>query len=578
MSNRLLQPCLFTLLSRLSPVLRWLSAAALVCAAGVSTAQAQTPPNAGSILRQTEQELQRQTPPAMRQRREAPPAPMLKLGEATVTVNSFQFDGNTLVSTAQLSEAVAPYLARPLGFAQLQQAADAVANTYREAGWIVRAFLPKQDISNGVVTVHIIEAVFGQASVISAEPPRVDAARLIGLINTQQAKGQPLSAVNLDRALLLLDDLPGVSVAGNLVQGQEHGETDVGLTVTNEPWLTGSAASDNSGSLSTGQERLSANFALNSPLGLGDLFTLNLLKTQGSDYQRLAYSLPVGYDGARAGVHASHLNYNVVGTNAYMGLQGQADNAGLDASFPVVRSQVQNLSLTGSADVKRFSNTALAAPTSRYRIHVVNLGLSGTQFDTWGGGGANAASVNVLQGSLHPDNAEPVPSQNNALLTGRYSKLNLNLSRQQAINTDLSVFMAASWQAASKNLDPSEKLYFGGAGGVRAYPSNEAGGSEGRTLTTELRQRLGDRLTLTGFHDYGWVKLNRNPVSAAPAVGNYNLQGYGLSLAWQGPSGIDLKGTVAKRMGTNPAANAAGLDSDGTLKTHRVWLNALVSF
>jgi hypothetical protein len=61
-------------------------------------------------------------------------------------------------------------------------------------------------------------------------------------------------------------------------------------------------------------------------------------------------------------------------------------------------------------------------------------------------------------------------------------------------------------------------------------------------------------------------------------LGNYNLQGYGLSLAWQGPNGIDLKGTVAKRMGTNPAANAAGLDSDGTLKTHRVWLNALVSF
>ncbi len=557
---------------------QWLTVAALAGTSVAPVALAQSQPNAGSILRQTEQELQRQTPPAMRQRREAPPAPMLKLGEATVTVSAFQFEGNALLSAAQLSEGVAPYVGRTLGFTQLQQAADAVANTYREAGWIVRAFLPKQDISNGVVTVHIIEAVFGQASVISAEPPRVDAARLIGLVNTQQAKGQPLSAVQLDRALLLLDDLPGVSVAGNLVEGQEHGETDVGLTVTNEPWLTGSAASDNSGSLSTGQERLSGNLALNSPLGLGDLLTLNLLKTQGSEYQRVAYSLPVGYDGARAGVHASHLNYDVVGTNAYMGLKGQADSAGVDASYPLVRSQVQNLSLTGSADLKRFSNTALTASTSRYNIRVVNLGLSGTQFDTWGGGGANAASINVVQGSLQPDNAEPVPSQNNALLVGRYSKLNLNLSRQQAVTTDLSVFVAASWQAASTNLDPSEKMYLGGAGGVRAYPSNEAGGSEGRTLTTELRQRLGERLTLTGFHDYGWVKLNRNPVSAAPAVGNYNLQGYGLSLAWQGPNGIDLKGTVAKRMGTNPAANAAGLDSDGTLKTHRVWLNALVSF
>jgi hemolysin activation/secretion protein len=571
MSHRSLPPI------PVQPALRWLTAVALASAC-VPAAWAQTQPNAGSILQQTEQELQRQSPPAMRQRREAPPAPMVKLGEATVTVSAFQFEGHTLLSAAQLHEAVAPYLGRLLGFTQLQQAADAVANTYREAGWIVRAFLPKQDISNGVVTVHIIEAVFGQASVNSAELPRVDVARLTGLVNTQQAKGQPLSAVKLDRALLLLDDLPGVSVAGNLVQGQEHGETDVGLTVTNEPWFTGSMASDNSGSLSTGQERLSVNLALNSPLGLGDLLTANALKTQGSEYQRLAYSLPVGYDGWRTGAHASYLHYDVVGTNAYMGLKGQADSAGLDASCPLVRSQVQNLSVTGSADLKRFSNTALAAPTSRYRINVVNLGLSGTQFDTWGGGGANAASINVVQGSLHPDNAEPVPSQNNALLTGRYSKLNLNLSRQQAVTTDVSLFVAASWQAASKNLDASEKIYLGGSGGVRAHPSNEAGGSEGRTLTTELRQRLGDRWSLTGFHDYGWVKLNRNPVSAAPAVGNYNLQGYGLSLAWQGPNGIDLKGTVAKRMGINPAANAAGLDSDGTLKTHRVWLNALVSF
>ena len=564
--------------NRLRAKLRWLNAAALACASAALPVWAQTQPNAGSILRQTEQELQRQSPPAMRQRREAPPAPMVKLGEATVTVSAFAFEGHSLLSSAQLQEAVAPYVGRPLGFAQLQQAADAVANAYREAGWIVRAFLPKQDISEGVVTVHIIEAVFGQASVISAEPPRVDAARLIDLVNTQQAKGQPLSATQLDRALLLLDDLPGISVAGNLVQGQEHGETDVGLTVTNEPWLTGSVASDNSGSLSTGQNRLSANVAINSPMGVGDLLSANALKTQGSEYQRLAYSLPVGNDGGRAGLHASHLYYDVVGTNAYMGLQGQADSTGLDASFPLVRSQTQNLSVTGSADLKSFSNTALAAPTSRYRIRVVNLGLSGTQFDTWGGGGANAASVNVVHGSLQADNAELVPSQNNALLEGRYSKLNLNLSRQQAITTDLSLYVAGSWQIASKNLDASEKLYLGGAGGVRAYPSNEAGGSVGRTLTTELRQRLADRWTLTGFHDYGWVNLNRQPVTPAPVLGNYNLQGYGFSLAWQGPSGFDLKATVAKRMGSNPAANAVGLDSDGTFKTQRIWLNALVSF
>ena len=36
-----------------------------------------------------------------------------------------------------------------------------LAAAYREAGWVVRAYLPQQDIAGGTVTIQIVEAIFG---------------------------------------------------------------------------------------------------------------------------------------------------------------------------------------------------------------------------------------------------------------------------------------------------------------------------------------------------------------------------------------------------------------------------------
>ncbi|MBV5344513.1 MAG: ShlB/FhaC/HecB family hemolysin secretion/activation protein, partial [Rhodoferax sp.] len=189
------------------------------------------------------------------------------------------------------------------------------------------------------------------------------------------------------------------------------------------------------------------------------------------------------------------------------GYKGTADTAGLDLSYPLVRSQLQNLNLALSYDSKRFDNWSSAASMSNYRLSVYNLTLSGNQFDNWGGGGANTASVGLAQGNVNLDGSVNQSADAEGANThGRFTKLNLNLSRLQSLTADLSWFVAASWQAANQNLDSSEKMYLGGVNGVRAFPTSEGGGTAGRTLTNELRQRLDDRLTLTAFYDYGHVK------------------------------------------------------------------------
>jgi hemolysin activation/secretion protein len=543
-------------------------------------AQAATPNvDAGALQRQTEQGLKPQIRPQVPKRQEAAPIAPAKDGGVTVTVTSFQFVGNTLLTNDQLAQVVMSFVNRPLSFEALQEAAQLVSSAYRDAGWVVRAYLPKQEVGHGIVTIQIAEAKLGEVNLLSQPSDRIAAARLISTVITAQPKGQALNANHIDRALLLLDDLPGVAVTGSLVEGMQAGETDLALSVTDEGLLSGSVSLDNNGSRSTGADRLSVNLALNSPTGWGDQLTANLLKTQGSQYGRVAYGLPVGYSGLRMGLHRSYLSYALVGDFDVLAAKGSAAASGLDLSYPLLRSQMQNITLNLSYDHKHFLNIANAVTSSDYGLNVTNLSLTANQYDSLGGGGANSLTLATSSGKVNLDN-----SPNQAIdaagphTAGNFRKANLSLSRQQTLTADLSLYLAASAQSANKNLDSSEKIYLGGVSGVRAYPTSEGGGSLGQTLTVELRQRVAQYWTVTGFYDQGHIKVNHTPY-ANTGINDYTLKGRGVSLAWQGLNGVDLKATVARRLGTNPAPNAiTGMDGDGTLKRNRIWLNANVSF
>jgi len=344
------------------------------CALGMAV-QAQVNIDAGSLLRQTERDLAAPMPTPGLQAPASGPSRVAKPSDATVQVRGFTLVGNTLLSTEELRKALAPFTDRVMTLAQLKDAADWVTTTYREAGWMVRAFLPQQEIKDGIVTIQIIEAIFGGASVQGAEPKRIEASRLVRMAQSQLESGKPLNARRLDRVLLLLDDLPGVGVSGHLVPGQREGETNLVLVATDDKLLTGSTSVDNQGSLRTGADRLSVNLAINSPARSGDALAINAMKTQGVDYQRLAYTLPAGADGWRWGVHASNLNYRVVADEfASLNPNGAATTVGWDLSYPLLRSLVQNINLAFSFDDKRFDNTINSVTTS-YGIKVYNATL-----------------------------------------------------------------------------------------------------------------------------------------------------------------------------------------------------------
>ncbi|OYT91659.1 MAG: peptide transporter [Burkholderiales bacterium PBB3] len=543
-------------------------------------ALAQTVPDAGQLRQQIERGLP--TPNNQSMPREAlPPAPMAA-PTGPILIQEFQFAGNTLLSKQALAVVTQAWLNRPLQFTQLQEVAIAVADAYRAAGWVVRAYLPRQEIVNGVVRIQIVEARFGR---VQTEAPSTlrhrEIAPFVAIAQRGQSQGRPLDAKALDRALLLLSDLPGVEVAGSLTEGQQQAESDLILKINDKPWWSGDAGSDNTGSRSTGAARLTANLAINSPWGRLDQGQLNLAHTQGSDYLRLAYFVPAGADGLRAGASASVLQYRLVG--AYfdaLGARGDSSTWGLELSYPALRSRYANIYVTSAWDRKAFKNLSADATTSDYRISTLSLGINGNRRDTGNDGGLTQASATLTFGDVDLRNS---PNQAGDAATtqvaGQYSKLRYSVSRQQTLLRQWALLAALSGQVAGKNLDSSEKFYLGGASGVRAYPSGEAGGSDGQLVNLELRWALPSNVALSGFYDWGAVTVNHHNDFAGGALRNQlQLQGAGLALGWTSDRGISTKITWARRLGENPNPSATGNDQDGSLLRDRFWLHASASF
>lgn len=120
---------------------------------------AQNIPDAGALMRQTEQLLRQRQIQQTTQKRDALP-PAMVFNEATlVTVQHFKFNGNKILTSDQLQTVVIPFKGRPLNQHDLQQMTYAVSQAYRQIGWFVQVYIPKQDLTLDEMTLQVIESI-----------------------------------------------------------------------------------------------------------------------------------------------------------------------------------------------------------------------------------------------------------------------------------------------------------------------------------------------------------------------------------------------------------------------------------
>ena len=547
-------------------------------------------PDAGSVLQQLEARPGGALFAPALKTPVVPTPPAANHSGPVVRVNAFEVEGATLLSPITLQGALEGFSGQDLSLTQLQEAAWVLVQTYREAGWLVNAWVPQQEIEGGVVKLRLVEARLGQVRIQFPEG-KLPRQRIQAMADVQLAVAQPVNLHQVDRLLLLLDDMPGVVATATFAEGAEAGRTDVLITLGAGKTIDANITADNFGSVSTGVNRISASVSVHNPAGFGDALQLQGVSTAGSRYGRLAYTMPLGLQGVRVGVHASDMRYHLVGSFSALQASGSAQSWGADLSAPLIRRPERNLSAQISTDRKRFNNLALANtedvdPTSvsHYQLDVIRMGLVGNWIDRAWRVAQNTTSLQSSWGRVDLANSPNATADANAAQTaGTFLKLNANYNREQSLTAQTSWYLQASAQWANRNLDSSEKIYLGGATGVRAYPSNEAGGSTGATLTTGFKHRLNDAFTLNAFADWGRIQVYQNNLNAAGSaistVNTQSLKGMGLSLSWRSVQGHELASTWSRRSGQNPAANTStGADSDGTRTLNRLWLSAALNF
>lgn len=496
-------------------------------------------------------------------------------------LNAFVLEGATLIQQDELQAALQPWLGRPIRFPDLEQAKQAIVDVYQRYGWFVRPQIPEQDLQdNGELRVELIEGRLGEVrmdgqSLADVDAARLDKDRVVKTLTARQRPGAFLYTPHIERAISLINDTPGMAVGATLAAGQQAGATDVVLSPTVRELFFASLTLDNSGSRATGLEKLTGTLSLNNPAGLGDQTVLNLMRSQGVDYKRLSYSLPLGYDGWRLGVNATDMAYRII-TPGVGDTRGTSDTHGLNLSWPALRSSSDNIYFSAAYDRKHFINELDQREMSNKRLGVGNLGFNGDHKDSWGQGGVTQWGLTWSRGllDLSANTQNQAQDQQGPNAQGRFEKHNVSFSRLQRLSGDNSLLLSLQGQRTNKNLDSSEKLTLGGAQGVRAYPTAEASGDSGWLLALEARRVISSEWQWLVFYDHGKVRVNRNSYPAANGPSHLALKGWGSGLTWTMPGRAVARLTWARRTGGNPLANGTtGMDSDGTLVIHRFWLS-----
>ncbi|MFZ3194246.1 MAG: ShlB/FhaC/HecB family hemolysin secretion/activation protein [Moraxellaceae bacterium] len=523
------------------------------------------PPNAGTQLQQIPPSPTPQKRPPEISLVPSQPAVAAETDEVKVNVQRVQITGMRSYTETDLLKQIPFQPNSELSLADLRAMATKIADYYHQNGYFVaQAYLPAQEINNGVLSIAVIEGQYGK--VIVRNPTNLSN-RLVENQLDGINSGDAITSVPLEHRLLLLSDLAGVKISSTLAPGATVGTSDLIVDVAPAARVNGSIDADNAGNRYTGENRLGATINVNNLAGQADVASLRLLTSaEGLNYARAAYQLQVAK--ATVGAAYSWLDYELGEEFASLDASGNAKIASVYGRYPLLRSRNNNLYTDLLYENKVLQDKiGLTNTETDKKINVLTAALRGDFRDQWAGGGLSSYSVAATVGDLNIQT--PAARAIDALTArsdGNYTKLSVNASRLQRVTDSFALFAGVSGQLASKNLDNSEKMQLGGIQAVRAYPEGEAYADEGYVMTLEARQDLPKftdnmpgQLQLVGFVDAGRVTIDQTAWTTGDNT--RTLSGAGVGINWMDYNNFVMKLAYAHRLGDEKATSAP--DSGG---------------
>ncbi|RYY80436.1 MAG: ShlB/FhaC/HecB family hemolysin secretion/activation protein [Moraxellaceae bacterium] len=464
-----------------------------------------------------------------------------------ILIRQVEIQGNTVFTKSTLQALVAGLENRTSTLGELQRATAQITQYYRQHGYfLARAYLPRQQLTDGHLNIQILEGNLGQ--VLLDNQSRVNN-QILQRFTAQIPLNQPLQEKTANRTLLLISDLAGIAgTQASLKAGQHTGQTDLALTTLAGKSVQGRIGLDNYGSSYTGQYRLSGYLQTNSLLGYGEQFSAQVLASnQDLTSGGINVQLPANGQGLMLGAGISRTDYELGKQFAILDAKGQSDNYNLNLSYPFIRKQDKNLNLKALFEYRKLWDEIAATETKTDKhAQVERLQLSYNQRDQWGlstfKGGFSQLELTASFGQLEIESPSALNiDRQSAKTNGHFQKLELSFSRQQVLANQLTATAQLYGQLASKNLDSSEKFSFNQ---MRAYPSAEGLGDEGWGATVNIYYQLSPYLNAYIFKDLGHIYQNKDHYideknrrylasTGFGFGGSYQQLDYNASIAWR---------------------------------------------
>ncbi len=446
-----------------------------------------------------------------------------------------ELTGNRALSNAQLAPLWAPLLGKETTLAAVFELAAQITATYRRAGYILsQAIVPAQEINqaDGRVRIRVAEGFVSQVTVNADERRR---ARLLAMLEPIQDE-RPLTLPTLERQLLLLNDLPGVSTRAALRAGQEPNSAILDLQAQADDGAF-SLSAHNRVAEAVGPVRYEASAERRGLVGAFDRHALRWVGSGNQQLNLLAYSgeAPLGRSGTHVSWSASSSRSRPKSGTIFQ-LDTDSSNASLGLSHPWLRSRTVNVgtrlvlvAYNGASEV------AGGLQLSEERLRPLRVGFALDGADALGG--VNLLDLEVSRGLDGLGASRPGDSSLSRLGSNpQFTKTTLYLARLQSLGGEWSLLLAGTGQETKDLLSSAEQFSLGGEVFLRAYDPSELLGDTGAAGKLELRRNLQLGAALAGtvyaYYDHGSVKLRS---AGGPAASQWAFSaGLGIRLSGLG--------------------------------------------
>lgn len=489
-------------------------------------------------------DIERRTLPQVAPDSEITASPMAKAPAGADQVKFVLADLNVIgahdVSKADIQSIYQNDLGKTITLQRVYDIANQITLTYRDRGYILsRAVVPPQEIEDGTVRIQIVEG-FVTHYQVQGDVPAGLKAKVEDYAKQLMGRGT-VSAKNLERYLLLMNDLPGVRVRSVLSpSANTPGGADLTLVVEQRKaeFLLGM---DNFGNSFLGPVRYSAGVQLNSLFGEAGQINANTLQVPDHkeiQYYAIGYQNFIGSEGTRAGMTGSYTLTEPSLPNGLGGAldpQGQSYSVGASVVHPFVRSRAMNVN--GGLSFEWNENTTefgpgLAAIETDDDTRVIRATGDMTFLDNWHG--FNSGRMVVSQG-IEAFGSSETGDSNLSRPAGEadFTKVNAEVTRLQRLYGPINGFVGVTGQWSDDALLSSEEMGLGGPDYGRGYDLSEITGDRGIAGKAELswREQMGytylDTIEPYAFYDLGAV-WNKDPGAGLPSRTSLASTGLGV--------------------------------------------------